>query len=409
MKKLLSLILCIVFVCLALVSCKQDVIGEYLPNYKDDKRDSDTIETLHFYIITGDATSEDAKVTVPQNINTYLKEKYKVQLKIHYYTESEYQSAVYAAMQSKDEATRPDIVLINSAEMMDNLKGDLLQISGGEYDFFGTDFKKLNTIVDDALLAASEIDGAYYSVPNNHAIGYYEYIVINKEMARDILHFSNEKITSMTTEESLEELKAAITAYDSSLNVDDYVKVISNNVYDEYDDYEDYEALKRTDISSIGSPQSQVVLAESEINFVNIKSYPVATRDEAFRSAFAIVKHLDDPGTYITEEIKAPYKSHYSKCMTIIYALNSDAQLRNMLQYGYVGTNYTHPTNEKNEIISNRVNLITDPSVRYEMNPIYTGNPFISYFCYEFSWNETTQENWLKQNADARLPVTEQE
>ena len=95
MKKLLSLILCIVFVCLALVSCKQDVIGEYLPNYKDDKRDSDTIETLHFYIITGDATSEDAKVTVPQNINTYLKEKYKVQLKIHYYTESEYQSAVY--------------------------------------------------------------------------------------------------------------------------------------------------------------------------------------------------------------------------------------------------------------------------------------------------------------------------
>ena len=33
MKKLLSLMLCIIFVSFALVSCAEDIIGEYLPNY----------------------------------------------------------------------------------------------------------------------------------------------------------------------------------------------------------------------------------------------------------------------------------------------------------------------------------------------------------------------------------------
>ena len=37
MKKLLSFLLCIVFVCLTLVGCAEDEIGSYLENYKDKK------------------------------------------------------------------------------------------------------------------------------------------------------------------------------------------------------------------------------------------------------------------------------------------------------------------------------------------------------------------------------------
>ena len=51
MKKLISLILCIVLVCFALVSCKQDEIGEYLSQYTNNNSSNDVVEKLNFYII----------------------------------------------------------------------------------------------------------------------------------------------------------------------------------------------------------------------------------------------------------------------------------------------------------------------------------------------------------------------
>ena len=66
---------------------------------------------------------------------------------------------------------------------------------------------------------------------------------------------------------------------------------------------------------------------------------------------------------------------HYTKCMSIIFGLNTDIQLRNMLQYGYVGTNYKFIQNDKNEN-TNYITLITGTEVTYEMDPIHTGNLF---------------------------------
>ena len=400
MKKLISLILCIVFVCLALVSCKQEKIGEYLSNYQNDDSSSNVIEKLNFYIITGDGTSEEAKITVPQNINTYIKEKYKIELNIKYFTEDEYYTAVTTAMSTQVEAERPDIVLINGVNTFDALKSSLVPLNTADFNFYGEDYKKLNTIVKSVLLQASAEDGVYYTVPNNHSIGNYESVVFNKEMAIENLRYRNEfdfgnpnkLVTNVNTDTAVSRFESEVLAYDSGLDVSDYIKVITNGTY------ADYEALKYIDLVT-GE------VHEDEVNFVNIKAYPNVTRDEAHLSAFAVVKQLNDDGVYETEEEKALLKNHYSKCMRIIYALNDDAQLKNMLQYGYVGTNYTHVTNEKNEI-TNQVKLITDPAVRYEMNHIYTGNSFNPdfYYCEEIGWNKTTYDNWSRQIADSQLP-----
>ena len=396
MKKLLSLTLCIVLICLALVGCAQDVIGDYLPNYNTDVVTDDQIVKLNFYIITGDGTSDDAKTTVPQNINTYLKEKYRVELNISYFTEVEYADMVTAGLNKTTDEERPDIILINSSSMFDTLYNDnnLVALNTGAFNFYNSrDFKKINTIVDDVLLAASaDSNGTYYTVPNNHVIGHYEYIVIDKKMARDTLHFSNAEIQAMTTEESLADLKAAIDAYfgGASYDIENYIKVINDGYY------ADQMELKYVDLSS-------GVKSDKEINYVNVKAYPNATKEEAFRSAFAIVKELNDTGTY-TEEQEALLYNHYYACMKIIYALNDDAQLKNMLQYGYVGTNYKFITNERHEN-TNYIELVNGESVSYEMNPIYTGNPFISYYCDSISWNENVHNAWLKQNADATTPA----
>lgn len=401
MKKLLSLMLCIVLLCLALVGCKQDVIGEYLPNYQTGAVTDDQIEKLNFYIITGEGTSPDAIITVPQNINTYLKEKYHIELNIHYLTESasesqlkSYADTVYNDLNTNVEAERPDIVLINSADMFDKLYADnqLLALNTAPFDFYNGDYRALNKIIDPNLLAASMVDNAYYTVPNNHVIGNYEYIVIDKAMARDTLHFSNEEIEAMTTEDSLEELKNAITEYNSNLDVNDYVKVITNGYYT------DYEALQYVNLQNNEA-------SESKVNFVNIKAYPNATKEQAFLSAFAIIKHIDDNSdpTKYSEEKVAILNNHYTKCMKIIYALNNDPEFKNMLQYGYVGTNYNFVTNEKHEN-TNYITLNTNQTVRYEMNNIHTGNPFISYYCESISWNEATHDGWLRQNADSKTP-----
>jgi len=92
---------------------------------------------------------------------------------------------------------------------------------------------------------------------------------------------------------------------------------------------------------------------------------------------------------------------HYTKCMSIIYALNTDLQLKNMLQYGYANTNYKFIKNEKNEN-TDYITLIKGENVTYEMNPVHTGNLFISYYCEEIGWNDQVHNNILRQNADAK-------
>lgn len=399
MKKLLSLMLCIVFVCLSLVSCAEDIIGDYLPNYKNNNVTDDQLEKLNLYIITGDNTSEEAKITVPQNINAYIKESYNIFLNIKYYTLSEYNAAVSSAIANTNETERPDIILINSESMYNELRAEDRLVALNDF-YNSRDFRSINTVIDDVLLTASaEVNATtgaltYYTAPNNHVIGDYEYIVIDKYIARDVLHFSNAEIESMTTEESLAELKNAIEVYydsgacETDLSKEDYVNSCVRIVRGTYND--------RFILEDAGEDSLKK-------NFVNISSYPVATKAEAYLSAFAIVKQLDDTGNY-TEEQAAILNAHYSKCMRIIYALNTDVQLKNMLQYGYVGTNYKFVKNEKNEN-TNSIILFSEPAeVIYEMNIIHTGNMFLNYYCESIGWSEKVHNDILRQNAEAKLP-----
>ena len=407
MKKLLSLLLCIVFVCLTLVGCAQDVIGEYLENYDNNKK-VNSRENLNFYIITEDATSAEAKITVPQNINAYLKEKYEIELNITYCSAAEYESVVLTALENTDESKRPDIVLVNSKSMFDTLYENKYLASLHE-QYNSIEFKRINAIIDKSLLAASSVphqetgETTFYTVPNNHLIGEYKYIVIDKSMARDTLHFSNAEIAAMTDASSLAELVAALETYyesdacTSELSKEEFVnanvKIVSGTYADKL-------------LLEYGVTASSDITKDSVVkNIVNVNSYPNATAEEAFSSAFAVVRHLNDQGTEKAngEDLQGELRTHYNACMRIIYALNNDAQFKNMLQYGYVGTNYRFIKNEKNEN-TNYIRLEKGAEVVYQMNPIYTGNIFNSYYCEELGWNETVYDNIIKQNADAKTP-----
>lgn len=442
MKKFISLFLCAVLVCFAFTGCKKTVIGEDLENREDNTDKNTRLESLNMYVIVGDDTAAQAKETVPTNINVYLKETYEIQLNIIYCKASEYEKAVMDSLaDGVPEENRADIVLINSVDMFNNLlNANKLAPLTSFYN--SKDYQKLNAIVEDKLLASSlvtvtvpGVNGApdtvvsdYYTVPNNHRIGEYKYIVIDKAQARDKLHNSTSRIEAMNDQRDIEQYKSSIG--------DQYVSLVAGNyetkLYLEYGCsnleellekigkyYDDFVAEAGADVASDEykskraayiAEYSEIVLEKDEyivkapikkVNFVNIASYPNATKTDAFSSAYAVIKSLNDVGT-LTEEQAAVINSHYSKCVDIIYALNNDPQLRNLLQYGYVGTNYNFIKDAKHQntnYITLRGEASADNPVYYNMNLFHTGNPYIAYYCEALGWNATVHSNVLKQNA----------
>ncbi|MBQ7332998.1 MAG: hypothetical protein IJW38_01445, partial [Clostridia bacterium] len=179
MKKLLSMLVCLVLICGMLVSCDDDrVFGSFLPNYDDYEPEVEEKLTLNLYIITDDVTAENAKDTVALNINLYTTRNYNTELKVHYLTAAKYQSKVTEEVNASD-ADSANIVLINSLSMMTNLiKSEKL---ADLTEYLKTDeYGALNVNIASALLEGAKINGKVYAIPNNHIVGEYEYLVIDK-------------------------------------------------------------------------------------------------------------------------------------------------------------------------------------------------------------------------------------
>lgn len=437
MKKILGILLCVVLVCFSLVGCKETIIGEDLKYRDDSSNDNAGIETLNMYVVVGDGTASGAIDSVILNINAYLKETYQLQLNLVYCTESEYNDKVLASVADDvPESERADIVLINDISLFESLysQNKLACLTGFYSD---KKYQKLNAIIEDNLLASSVIkelapnqenvatdalkyDYNYYTVPNNHAIGEYEYIVINKEQARDVKYYSSSKIAAMNRAEDISIYEDAIGVGYVELCSGSYAtkflleygcetaQELENKIGAYYDSLDDAIKSEKTKEEYINE-YSQIIEKDGEhyvkapikkVNFVNVASYPNATKTEAFSSAFAVIRSLDDVGT-LDDEQKDIIKAYYSKRMDIIYALNTDVELMNMLQYGYVGTNYKFIKDNKNQN-TNYIELETkDPTVIYNMNLSYTGNPYIAYYCDSIGWNSEIHNNILKQNADS--------
>ena len=130
----------------------------------------------------------------------------------------------------------------------------------------------------------------------------------------------------------------------------------------------------------------------------NVASVPVVDAAEAHKSSFAIVKKADDDGT-------GKYANHYSRCMEVIYAFNSDVELRNLLQYGVENTNYYAEKDADGNIISvTPVDKDENPKSVYEMDLLYSGPLFNAYYSDAYGWNADLAAAGKLQNADSRLP-----
>lgn len=414
MKKIISLLVVTVMLVLSLASCESGV-GDFQYDYNPvpTKKIS-----LNLYIICDDACSTTALTTIADDIADYTESKFDTEVNVIYKTASQYKNDLLEAIENTRtvpenataqqiaaiNAEKPGIVLINSKELMDELMEDkvLLDLTA----MYATKaYGTLNVQINSALLEASKLtvegssDKKLYSVPNNRVLGEYTYLLIDKAKAKADFASSEGDWNSIKTIEDAEAI----------LPAGSYTTVVGS-----YSTRFDYDKT--------------VYYFNEDANTLPIVENPSVTAEDAFASAFAVVKGGAIPKTAADEITDAEF---VSRAMQIIYAINTDSALRNLLQYGRENTNYVVVSEGRyNADGTEAADGIGDydkiedatapggyvlvpngcfiPKVGsanyYKMNLEYTGDVFkagVSYYPEEnYGWSIDDYNNGIEQNKD---------
>ena len=296
----------------------------------------------------------------------------------------------------KEEENQLDIFLINdmtklkeyaSEEVIQNLSE---QMSGS--------YKILNKYINSSLLNAVTIDGGIMAVPNNHTVGEYTYLLVNKELATDKLYYGekdfgsfvgletylkdvatyypdytplynlpDDMIVSITGEKSLlggyanSDTTATSRMLPKNLlslaGYTNYLKACYNYRTAGYVEEGDAYSLpegKKFAAAYIKGDYSVKAKYEDDY-YVYVANKPIATQKDALAGAFCISSYTKNAG----------------RCMEIISLLTTDAEVRNIFQYGVEGVNYT--LDEDTGVVIPTGNQ----EFAYNMNMYHTGNQFI--------------------------------
>lgn len=268
-------------------------------------------------------------------------------------------------------------------------------------------------------------------IPNNHAAGAYQVMLINKEVA-DSLDYDAEKFTSVKTLFDYD--TSGISFIEDVARNRPEVTPVCGTYSAPYVSYfnEDSDASEFSIVSSAVSADSvyadlEILNTFKNVNFVDYMTYskrireasaPVAwgstdnfavgfttatgreieefsdkyqvvvienphpTADQIFESGFAVSKYTSDK----TGE----------RAMEIITLINTNSKLRTILQYGVEGTHWKQDVDDESVI-----QIISD---KYKMDMIETGNAFITY-----PGDGQPMSDWdpdKKQNLASFYPIT---
>jgi hypothetical protein len=89
MKKIISLMTCIVLFALTLVGCTDPGIGDHYDEFGEIPKDVGRV-TLNMYIIGAEDSDNNTLVTVKRMITQHTETKYNTTLNVHYFSEEEY-------------------------------------------------------------------------------------------------------------------------------------------------------------------------------------------------------------------------------------------------------------------------------------------------------------------------------
>lgn len=260
------------------------------------------------------------------------------------------------------------------------------------------------------FLSAAKIEGVTYAIPNNHMVGEYEYILINKELF-DKYYFDPDKVTAI---DDLQEFVETVGTKEK-----DYVPVLNTS-----GTYIYYPTGSKSVFAGYAAGASSVIVKAAPGNLFANKQFKTT---ESLMINWANIGYINTTGTvedtkfgiafvkgdysllekyekdyYVTVyknatfENKDVYDSMYavgaytknvSRCMEVIKYLTINDELRNTFQYGAKNIHY------EIDDVNGLVNIISD---EYVMDPVNTGNQFKLWVNSSMTESETAlaANNW---------------
>ena len=394
-RRILCLVLCLLAVLPLMASC-----GKKEEEDTTVEQSSREAVTLSMYVITENETKPDAAQAVEDAINKLLKSKYTTRVKMTFLTADKYYSAVEesiknmksASSATKTEETGTDTAVVTDETivneygvkelkypdltpsqidiiMIDNYDKYAEYVSNGWLyrltDAVTTTSKKLGDYIYPSILNAAYINDSIYAVPNNKPIGECKYLIVDKELASEY-GLDSSKMNSLSDLLGfyawVKENKASVTPIAGNIDM---------NV-----SYLNVDAAKRefTDtFSLVGSMNVSEKSAESLLadeKYINellslakcrYEGYFGAENAAEFASAikegdaFSMAEYSDKyeivalaGSTETKEELCSDMfaitnfvdKTTFTRAMEVITYLNTNSELRNLLQYGVENVNY---------------------------------------------------------------------
>ena len=435
------------------------------------------VMTLSLWLPTDASTTETAIKQVEKALNEITELKFSTRLELHAIPDAEYQEAIDAKIDSiadvelrlKEESEsrkQKEIELAEQGIKMDEYEEPVTEVDSDEEETVETMIddqgetisvypevaedqldiflirgydnymryaeENLAEMLDSELTGNSRLlrtyiypsflecvnQGGIYAIPNNHVIGEYQYLLVNKELAEkfdydesELDTFSNcydfiADIGSMNLDgvvPLLGEVEPGNMVYFSSdgnwsllgdriepdytyktkLELDELQPVTSltfvTNVYKTMKKLESQGfvgdgTVKDGEKFAVGVVKGDFTVKDKyeDDYYVKIHAVPYADTDDIFASMFAV----------------SPYTKSVSRSMEIITYLNTNETFRTILQYGVQGVHW--------DIDPNNPDVIKALSDDYRMNIVDTGNIFITYPDYGLPmsyWDGAKQQN----------------
>lgn len=271
------------------------------------------------------------------------------------------------------------------------------------------DSKKISNYVPAALLNAVKHSGSTYAIPNNNVIGEYTYMLIDKKLYDQ--YYYTAEIDNVYSIVDLASFLEDIAKYETDvlpINGDvDYCMSLIANYWDIDPEtfkvtgnfsvvgyaYKDTDKVNRGDIVlKFDSLLTDPAYRNSLMNLMDFKFKGYfGTPAEGQKSAVSFVKgdaasaasYEDDYYVVVVDYPRATnediydnmfavsaFTSDLKKSMQVVTYLNTNAEFRNLFQYGIKGENYM--LNDDGTVTMTRTN-------KYNMDLSKTGNEFIAY------------------------------
>ena len=452
-KKLICILISILFIFSAvLTGCSSSKSTEEDENGTSSSTTNTTTVrrpmTLSLWLPTDETTTEDAVKKVEEQLNKIAEQKYMTHIELHAISDAEYQDVIdakingiadvknrlaeekeqrrlkeielakqgktledYDAEQTESDAENVDpkeesseypavkedqldIFLIRGYDKyMDYIEKELVESLDTELN---TNSRLLRTFIYPTFLECVN-QGGIYAIPNNHVIGEYQLLLVNKELcekydydidemetlydckdfildigsmklkgvvpflgevdAGNLVYFSSDGNWSLLGDRITSDYtyKTTVEFASSMLDITGDCMIMMKQLKEL--GYVGNGTVKDGETFACGVVKGDYSLFDKygDDYYIKVHACPYADEDDIFQSMFAV----------------SPYTKDVSRSMEIITLLNTDTEFRTILQYGAEGVNWEYdPVNP---------DVIKQLKADYKMNIEDTGNIFITY------------------------------